>query len=219
MGGTGDGSTNYEAGLFGLCFFCSLSQPPWPGLELFPGLGVTTRAPVVPSARTPCARTPRTLIPTRLPCECPVCVLFPVVPSARTPCARTLRPLALLGCPASALRCARGCRRRCSGCDVRRCSGCDAMRCDVRRCSGCDAMRCSGCDALDAMLWMRCDAMLWMRCSGCDALDAMLWMRCDAECCGGTPAETRDNETMRQSPVGREKNPDLCRDAGETMRQ
>ena len=187
MGGTGDGSTNYEAGLFGLCFFCSLSQPPWPGLELFPGLGVTTRAPVVPSARTPCARTPRTLIPTRLPCECPVCVLFPVVPSARTPCARTLRPLALLGCPASALRCARGCRRRCSGCDAL-----DAMRCD----------------ALDAMLWMRCDAMR------CDALDAMLWMRCDAECCGGTPAET-----MRQSPVGREKNPDLCRDPGETMRQ
>ena len=164
MGGTGDGSTHYEAGLFVLCFFCSLSQPPWPGLELFPGLSVTTRAPVVPSARTPCARTPRTLIPTRLPFECPVCVLFPVVPSARTPLRpNPLDPLALLGCPASALRCARGVAA----------DALAAMRCDVRRCSGCDAM-----------LWMRCDAMLWMRC------DAMLWMRCDAGCCGGTPAET-----------------------------
>ena len=143
MGGTGDGSTNYEAGLFGLCFFCSLSQPPWPGLELFPGLGVTTRAPVVPSARTPCARTPRTLIPTRLPCECPVCVLFPVVPSARTPCARTLRPPSPTRLPCKCPALCKGCRRRCSGCD--------AMRCDA----------------------MRCDAMLWMRCSGCDALDAM----------------------------------------------
>ena len=121
VGGTGDGSTHYEAGLFGLCFICSLSQPPWPGLELFPGLSVTTRAPVVPSARTPCARTPRTLIPTRLPFQCPA-----LCKGCRRRCS---------GC--DAMRCSPMLWMRCDALDAMRCDALDAMRCDAL-----DAMRC-----------------------------------------------------------------------------